>query len=51
MDAAGESGFHIDPYHVEASGTILAEFFEKVAEDEQHWLDMSSKSLERIFEK
>ncbi|KAK9868248.1 hypothetical protein WJX84_008916, partial [Apatococcus fuscideae] len=46
----GESGFHIDPYHVEASGTILAEFFEKVAEDEQHWLDMSSKSLERIFE-
>ncbi|KAK9861013.1 hypothetical protein WJX84_007516 [Apatococcus fuscideae] len=45
----GESGFHIDPYHVEDAGNILADFFEKVAEDEQHWLDLSAKSLERIF--
>ena len=50
-DGAGESGFHIDPYHIEASSQTLSDFFEKVAEDENHWLKMSSKSLERIFNK
>ena len=43
-----ESGFHIDPFHGEQAADLMADFFEKVHDSEEHWQAVSDASLERI---
>lgn len=43
-----ESGFHIDPYHGEQAADLMADFFEKVHESEEHWTKVSDAALDRI---
>lgn len=48
----GVSGFHIDPYHPEQAGNIMAEFFERCKEeDPNHWNRVSDAGLQRIYER
>ncbi|AEE82150.1 putative sucrose synthetase [Arabidopsis thaliana] len=47
----GLSGFHIDPYHPEQAGNIMADFFERCKEDPNHWKKVSDAGLQRIYER
>ncbi|KFK30802.1 hypothetical protein AALP_AA6G027800 [Arabis alpina] len=47
----GISGFHIDPYHPEQAGNIMADFFERCKEDPNHWKKVSDSGLQRIYER
>ncbi|KAG7553247.1 Sucrose synthase plant/cyanobacteria [Arabidopsis thaliana x Arabidopsis arenosa] len=47
----GLSGFHIDPYHPEQAGNIMADFFERCREDPNHWKKVSDAGLQRIYER
>ncbi|KAH0908112.1 hypothetical protein HID58_031433 [Brassica napus] len=47
----GVSGFHIDPYHPEQAGNIMAEFFQRCKEDPNHWNKVSDSGLQRIYER
>ncbi|EFH51183.1 hypothetical protein ARALYDRAFT_490342 [Arabidopsis lyrata subsp. lyrata] len=47
----GLSGFHIDPYHPEQAGNIMADFFERGREDPNHWKKVSDAGLQRIYER
>jgi sucrose synthase len=44
----GKSGFHIDPNHGEQAALALSEFFQKSAEDEAHWYNISNGGLQRV---
>jgi sucrose synthase len=44
-----KSGFHIDPYHGEASAATMIEFFERAAKEEPYWTKISLAARERIF--
>ncbi|KAL6768924.1 hypothetical protein ACKKBF_B16775 [Auxenochlorella protothecoides x Auxenochlorella symbiontica] len=43
------SGFHIDPFHGEASANVIADFFEATAKKPDEWDRISKGGLERIF--
>ncbi|VVA94323.1 unnamed protein product [Arabis nemorensis] len=43
------SGFHIDPYHLEQAGNIMADFFEHCKEDPNHWQKVTDSGLQRIY--
>ncbi|VAH90877.1 unnamed protein product [Triticum turgidum subsp. durum] len=47
----GISGFHIDPYHPDQAATLMADFFEKCKQDPNHWVKISDRGLQRIYEK
>lgn len=44
----GISGFHIDPNHGPQAADILADFFEKCSESEDHWHSLSQGALDRV---
>ena len=44
----GESGFHIDPYHGAQAADAMADFFEKVHDNDESWVAVSEAALERI---
>jgi len=44
----GISGFHIEPNHGDQAALIMAEFFEKTAENPAYWEQISSNALVRI---
>lgn len=44
----GVSGFHIDPNHGEEATDIMAEFFERCANDPGYWQLIASGSLHRV---
>ncbi|KAK9812714.1 hypothetical protein WJX72_002537 [[Myrmecia] bisecta] len=44
-----KSGFHVDPYHGEAAGELMADFFERCAKEPAHWDAISKAGLERIY--
>lgn len=43
-----KSGFHIDPYQVEAASKIMVDFFEKCTKEDGYWNQFSDAGLERI---
>ncbi|XBH85098.1 hypothetical protein VPH35_073102 [Triticum aestivum] len=47
----GISGFHIDPYHPDQAAILMADFFEKCKQDPNHWVKISDRGLQRIYEK
>lgn len=47
----GISGFHIDPYHPDQAATLMADFFGQCKQDPNHWVKISDKGLQRIYEK
>ncbi|XP_034227558.1 sucrose synthase 3 isoform X2 [Prunus dulcis] len=47
----GKSGFHIDPYHPEQAGALMADFFERCKEDPSYWSTFSDAGLKRIYER
>eukprot|EP00252_Welwitschia_mirabilis_P026173 TRINITY_DN845_c0_g1_i1.p1 TRINITY_DN845_c0_g1~~TRINITY_DN845_c0_g1_i1.p1 ORF type:complete len:646 (-),score=94.98 TRINITY_DN845_c0_g1_i1:204-2141(-) len=47
----GVSGFHIDPYHGEASSERIADFFEKCKTEPGYWEQISNAGLKRIYER
>lgn len=47
----GISGFHIDPYHPDKAGGIMADFFEQCKEDSNYWVKISEAALRRISER
>ncbi|KAL1225167.1 Sucrose synthase 3 [Cardamine amara subsp. amara] len=47
----GRSGFHIDPYHPDQAGNIMADFFGRCKEDPSHWKKVSDSGLQRICER
>ncbi|KAK4482158.1 hypothetical protein RD792_009299 [Penstemon davidsonii] len=47
----GISGFHIDPYHPDKAGALMADFFEKCNEDPSYWVKISEAGLQRIQER
>lgn len=47
----GISGFHIDPYHSELMGALLADFFQRSKDDPSHWKRISDGGLKRIYER
>lgn len=47
----GISGFHIDPYHPDQAATLMADFFEQCKQDPNHWVKISDRGLQRIYEK
>ena len=44
-----KSGFNIDPYNGEAAAELMADFFEKCANDRDHWSKMSQGAIKRIL--
>jgi sucrose synthase len=44
----GVSGFHIDPNHGGQAAELMAAFFERCADDEEYWKQMSRGGIERI---
>ncbi|PQQ01202.1 sucrose synthase 3 [Prunus yedoensis var. nudiflora] len=47
----GKSGIHIDPYHPEQAGALMADFFERCKEDPSYWSTFSDAGLKRIYER
>ncbi|KAM0837922.1 hypothetical protein ACQ4PT_061321 [Festuca glaucescens] len=47
----GVSGFHIDPYHPDQAATLMADFFEQCKQDPNHWVKISERGLQRIYDK
>nr|XP_010938368.1 LOW QUALITY PROTEIN: sucrose synthase 4 [Elaeis guineensis] len=47
----GISGFHIDPYHLDQAGAIMADFFERCKKDSGYWKQISDGGLRRIHER
>uniref|UniRef100_A0A0D9VTU5 Sucrose synthase n=1 Tax=Leersia perrieri TaxID=77586 RepID=A0A0D9VTU5_9ORYZ len=47
----GISGFHIDPYHPDQAANLIADFFEQCKQDPNHWVEVSNRGLQRIYEK
>lgn len=47
----GISGFHIDPYHPDKSGALMADFFQKCNEDPNYWVTISEGAVRRIMER
>lgn len=47
----GLSGFHIDPYHPDKAGALMADFFQKCNEDRNYWANISERALRRIAER
>jgi sucrose synthase len=47
----GVSGFHIDPYHPDQAATLMADFFEQCKQDPNHWVKISDRGLQRIYDK
>ncbi|XP_041999276.1 sucrose synthase 4-like [Salvia splendens] len=47
----GISGFHIDPYHPDKAGALMADFFQKCKEDPNYWVTISEGGLRRIMER
>jgi sucrose synthase len=44
----GVSGYHIDPNQKEDLTELVADFLERSAADEQHWIDLSEAGLEQV---
>ena len=44
----GVSGFHIDPNHPGRSADLMADFFDRCAEDPDHWQGISRGGIERV---
>ena len=44
----GVSGFHVDPNHGERAADLMAEFFERCAENPEHWDEISRGGIERV---
>jgi sucrose synthase len=47
----GKSGFHIDPNHGEAAADRIADFFERCAEEPEHWQTVSQGGIKRVEER
>ncbi|XP_050235616.1 sucrose synthase 3 [Mercurialis annua] len=47
----GISGYHIDPYHPDKAGAIMADFFGKCKDDPSYWDKISDSGLQRIYER
>jgi len=44
----GVSGFHIDPNHGDRSADLMADFFERCAEEPEHWEAISEGGIDRV---
>ena len=44
----GVSGYHIDPNHGDRTADLLAEFFERCADDPDHWSAISRGGIDRV---
>ena len=44
----GVSGFHVDPNHGDKAADLMAEFFERCAENPDHWVEVSRGGIERV---
>jgi sucrose synthase len=44
----GISGFHIDPNHGDRAADLMAEFFERSADDPEHWTGISQAGIDRV---
>jgi sucrose synthase len=44
----GISGFHIDPNHGDQAADLMAEFFERCADDPEHWTTISQGGIDRV---
>jgi sucrose synthase len=44
----GVSGFHIDPNRGDRAADLMAEFFERSAEDPDHWTTISQGGIDRV---
>ena len=44
----GVSGFHIDPNHGDRAADLLAGFFERSAQDPDHWSEISRGGVDRV---
>ena len=44
----GVSGFHIDPNHGDESAALMAEFFERCAQEPNYWDRLSRGAMERV---
>lgn len=42
------SGFHIDPYQVDAASNVMVDFFERCVSEKDYWSKVSDAGLERI---
>ncbi len=47
----GVSGFHIDPNHGDQAASIMADFFERCAEEPEHWEAISRAAIQRIADR
>ncbi|KAI3837175.1 hypothetical protein MKX03_028506 [Papaver bracteatum] len=47
----GKSGFHVDPYHPNQAGELMADFFERCKKEPSHWDEISSAGLQRIYDR
>jgi sucrose synthase len=45
----GVSGYHIDPYHPDEVGEVIAAFFEKFKTQPEIWTQVSEAGLKRIY--
>lgn len=47
----GISGFHVDPYHPDHAGELMADFFERCQLEPKHWDEISNAGLQRIYDR
>lgn len=47
----GVSGFHIDPNHGDQAASTIADFFERCAEEPEHWEAISRAAIRRIADR
>ena len=45
----GVSGYHIDPYHPDEAGNVIAAFFEQYKTEPEVWSSVSEAGLQRIY--
>ncbi|MBI1352934.1 MAG: sucrose synthase [Acidobacteria bacterium] len=45
----GVSGFHIDPNHGDAAAELMADFFERAAQDPDYWRMISDGAVQRVL--